>query len=61
MYESVYSQKVEEIKEMKAKKLQDELKLIQSTDAKARFLERKEERILSRLKQTHNLQQQTLY
>ena len=60
LQESVYSEKMNEVRLMKAGLIKDEIQKISEKDKEARKLEKREDNLLKRLKETHALQQETL-
>jgi len=60
LYESVYSEKMNEVRLQKASLIKDEIKKISDKDREARKLEKREDILLKRLKETHARQQETL-
>ena len=55
MYESVYSDKMNEVRLQKASLIKEEIQKISEKDREARKLEKKEDILLKRLKETHAL------
>ncbi len=60
LYESVQQQKQVDARLLKASQIKEEILKITVKDSEARKLERKEDNIIKRLKETHALQQETL-
>lgn len=60
LYENVYADKVNEVRLHKASLIKNEIQKISSKDREARKLEKREDHLLKRLKETHQLQQETL-
>lgn len=59
-YESVKFMKATDVRVMKAGQIKQEIQKISAKDSEARRLEKKEDSLLRRLKETHALQQETL-
>jgi len=55
LYESVYSEKMNEVRLHKASLIKEEIQKISEKDREARRLEKKEDILLKRLKETHAL------
>jgi hypothetical protein len=60
LYESERIKKLNDVRMSKAERIKDEIRMISTKDTEARRLEKHEESLLRRLKETHALQQETL-
>ena len=60
LYESVYTEKIDQVRLHKASMIKEEIQKISEKDREARRLEKREDTLLKRLKETHALQQETL-
>jgi len=60
LYESERIKKLTDVRMSKAERIKDEIRMISTKDTEARRLEKHEENLLRRLKETHALQQETL-
>lgn len=60
LYESERIKKLTDVRMIKAERIKDEIRMISTKDTEARRLEKHEENLLRRLKETHALQQETL-
>ena len=60
LYESVHSDRLSDVRMLKANQIKAEIFKISKKDQEARKLEKREENLLKRLKETHALQQETL-
>lgn len=60
LYENVYTEKLSDVRLLKATQIKEEIQKISKKDSEARKLEKKEDNLLKRLKETHELQKETL-
>jgi hypothetical protein len=56
-YENIQTERLSEVRSSKAYQIKDEIKKISIKDQEARKLEKREDTLLRRLKETHALQQ----